>query len=141
LIFESYKDYYIIISDVDESAYDINLIKTFNYHNCLGYLPANIVSWKSEFGMLETITSLSPEKIADIAEEYSVQIADIRRPADYNKCHVAGATNISVFNSEEFEAYRSYATPYYVYGDSEEQVATFISILRKSGYRNFINID
>ena len=132
----------LIVTEEGKEEETLTRLARVGYDWVIGYLQGGIASWKAAGKELDTVNRISAEKFA--AEEGKTDdeiIIDIRRPAEFESGHVAGATNIPLdFINDQISAIPK-NKPFYVYcgGGYRSMIAS--SILKARGWENFKEIE
>jgi hydroxyacylglutathione hydrolase len=110
------------------------------FHHILGYLQGGIAAWQAEGYAIDTQLSISPE---DLYQHYGaghIHILDVRKAGEVEAGHIANAqwSCLSKLN-QETERFNPDHT-YYVHCAGGYRSMIAISLLRRKGFRNLINV-
>ena len=111
------------------------------YDNTVGYLAGGIDAWKKAGFKTSTIVSISANELAYIASLSQIlNIIDVRKRSEFDNEHIENALNIPLdyINDEEIPLAKN--KYYFVYCAAGYRSMAFISILKKRGYNNLVNI-
>lgn len=107
--------------------------------NIKGYLSGGIDAWKKAGEPIETISSIDPENFEEYIER-GYQVLDVRKPGEFETAHYAHAKNIHLqeLESRLGDIDRMAPTLIHCAGGYRSMIA--LSILKRNGIRNFINV-
>ena len=111
------------------------------YDNTVGYLAGGIDAWKKAGFKTSTIVSISANELAYIASLSQIlNIIDVRKHSEFDNEHIENALNIPLdyINDEEIPLAKN--KYYFVHCAAGYRSMAFISILKKRGYNNLVNI-
>jgi hydroxyacylglutathione hydrolase len=111
------------------------------FDNNLGYLKGGLKTWAEANKELETITSISPEKFAEINANENINILDVRKESEYNSQHIKGAVNAPLDYYEDQLSRIDSNQQYYVHCLGGYRSVIFNSLLKSKGYHQLINVE
>jgi hydroxyacylglutathione hydrolase len=111
------------------------------YDNVVGYLKGGMEAWTAAGKEIDTIKSIPAQELAKIMENDKVEVVDVRKPNEYLSEHVIDAVNYPLdYINEHLDELDKEKTLYlHCAGGYRSMMA--VSILRKHGYKNIIDID
>lgn len=124
---------------VDEA---ITRLSRVGYDNTVGYLAGGIKSWIDHGYPVESIEAISPymlDKKWKSGEK--LNIIDTRRKSEYDSEHIEGSEILTLDTIEQHLDELDKENTYYMYCLTGYRSASLISILRKYGYNNLINVE
>ncbi|GAB4337165.1 MAG: MBL fold metallo-hydrolase [Flammeovirgaceae bacterium] len=130
----------LVVAENGREAETIMRLARVGYDNTIGFLKGGIDSWKEAGHKLDTIQSINAEKFAELYRQSKVLVVDVRKPSEYDNCHLPDALNYPLDFINENLNKLSKNQPLYLHcaGGYRSMMAT--SILRKNGYQNVIDI-
>ncbi len=132
----SIKQPLVLITEVGKEDESILRLARVGYENVIGYLEGGVSAWDSK---LDVIKSITAEKMK---EEMSngLTVLDVRKPGEWNISHVKDAVfapladmpgNLASFDKKE---------PYLVHCGGGYRSMMAISLMKKLGFKNLMNI-
>jgi glyoxylase-like metal-dependent hydrolase (beta-lactamase superfamily II)/rhodanese-related sulfurtransferase len=110
--------------------------------NVRGYLIADLDNWKHEGLKVETIAQLSVGELNERMKDGTLQVLDVRRPAEYQSGHVPGAHHTPLSSIEKeltsLALAKDQETAVICAGGYRSSAAA--SLLQQHGFTNLINI-
>jgi glyoxylase-like metal-dependent hydrolase (beta-lactamase superfamily II)/rhodanese-related sulfurtransferase len=110
--------------------------------NVRGYLLANLDEWKREGLNIETIQQMSVSELNERIKDGTLQVLDVRRPAEYQSGHVPGARHAPLSNLEpelvSLPLVKDKETAVICAGGYRSSAAS--SLMQKHGFTNLINV-
>ncbi|HLP51018.1 MAG TPA: MBL fold metallo-hydrolase [Chitinophagales bacterium] len=129
----------LLVCDEGKAEECIMRLARVGYDNTLGYLDGGIGAWKAAGKETDAIASINA---GDFAEQYSsdTHVLDVRRPAEFETEHVAGAENkpLDFINDWTNEADRNKTYFIHCAGGYRSMVAA--SILKARGFENIVEV-
>lgn len=108
------------------------------YDNCVGYLDGGMKAWTEAGEPVETIESVTAESIADKIE--SLPILDVRKPGEYDAEHLEHAEHVALDFMPDDLGNLKPNNPYYVHCAGGYRSVIAISLLKRKGFKNLIDI-
>jgi hydroxyacylglutathione hydrolase len=108
------------------------------YDDVLGYLEGGIEAWAREYPV-ETVPSLSPKELRERLNE--VTLLDVRRLSEWEQGHIAGAIHFEGGRIPWEEITFPKDKPIAVQCASGNRSMVAISVLKRRGYHNLIQVD
>jgi len=118
----------------------ITRLARVGYDFALGYLKGGFEAWQNADYPIDTITSISPEKAAELITEQQVSVLDVRKESEYNTEHILHAKNTPLDFINESMLQIDKNKTYYVHCAGGYRSMVFVSILQARGYRNLIEV-
>jgi hydroxyacylglutathione hydrolase len=106
------------------------------YENVIGYLKGGVNAWD---GKLETVASISAEEMK-IEMEKGIEVMDVRKPGEWSVSHLRDATFLPLADFPKNLKALNHASPYIVHCGGGYRSMTAISIMKKEGFTNLINV-
>ena len=118
----------------------ITRLSRVGYDNPIGYLEGSFEAWKKAGEEVDTIDEVTPEQLAKLYKDKSINILDVRKESEYNAQHVVGAQNfpLDFINKNMSEVNRD--TKYYVHCAGGYRSMIAASILKSRGFDKLVNI-
>ncbi|WMJ72055.1 MBL fold metallo-hydrolase [Cytophagaceae bacterium ABcell3] len=119
----------------------ITRLARIGYDQVAGFLKGGIDAWKLAGENMENITSVSPEEFAGRYKQQDVDVADVRRPGEYDSGHVKGAVNVPLdYIKEEAKQKIPQEKPVYIHCAGGYRSMIAASVLKRSGWEHVLNI-
>ena len=131
----------IFIADEGREEEVVTRLSRVGYDNTLGYLKGGMDSWKAAGKEADTLNSISAEDLANYMKEGTVDVLDVRRPAEFEAEHVEGAGNMPLDYVNDNMDKVARDKQYYVHCASGYRSVVFMSILKSRGFENLVNVE
>lgn len=130
----------LLVTEVGQEEEAILRLARVGYDNVIGYLEGGIETWAASGQEVDTITSITPDELADKMAEDKVLVIDVRRPSEFSAEHIDGAKSLPLDNISELMAEFPKDQTMYIHcaGGYRSMIAS--SILKSRGYDNLIDI-
>jgi glyoxylase-like metal-dependent hydrolase (beta-lactamase superfamily II)/rhodanese-related sulfurtransferase len=130
----------LLVTEVGQEEEAILRLARVGYDNVIGYLEGGIETWIAAKQEVDTITSITPDELADKMAEEKVLVIDVRRPAEFSAEHIDGAKSLPLDYISELMAEFPKDQTMYIHcaGGYRSMIAS--SILKSRGYDNLIDI-
>lgn len=130
----------ILVSPEGRSEEVVKRLSRVGYDNTLGYLEGGLNAWKAAGKETDSIESVDAAGLADLMKKGTVNVADVRKPGEYEAEHVVGAVNLPLDFINTMMNEWDKEQKYYVHcaGGYRSVIAT--SILKARGYHNLVNM-
>ncbi|MCU7552161.1 MBL fold metallo-hydrolase [Chitinophagaceae bacterium LB-8] len=128
---------------VDETGREHEVIirlARVGFDNTIGYLKGGFEAWKIAGKEVDTITSITPEELAQQMKQGNVNILDVRREAEYKSEHIKNAENLPLDYINENMSRIDSTKTYYAHCAGGYRSMIFTSIMRARGFNNIIDI-
>jgi hydroxyacylglutathione hydrolase len=126
----------IVPEDQEEEA--ILRLSRVGYDNCIGYLKGGVDTYKNAGGTLETITSITADAFSDVYPEANV--VDVRKPGEYNSAHLEKGQTVPLDFMNDHLNDLDKNKMYHVHCAGGYRSVIAISLLKRKGYTNLIDI-
>ena len=130
----------LIVADEGREEEVITRLARVGYDNALGYLKGGFSAWKNANKEIDEIKSISANELADLNDQFNINILDVRKASEYNSEHVIDAINAPLDYINDSMLLVDKNETYYVHCASGYRSMVFISILQARGYRNLIDV-
>ena len=108
-----------------------------------GYLKGGIGAWTNAGEQVDMIIDIEPDELAmDIPHDNKLEVVDVRKPSEFDNCHLKGATNAPLdklmdpFNIAMLDMDKNL----YVHCAGGYRSVIAASILKRHGYNNLRNV-
>ncbi|MBI1837124.1 MAG: MBL fold metallo-hydrolase [Flavobacteriia bacterium] len=108
------------------------------YDNCVGFLKNGVADYQASGEILETIDSISAEDLATIVHD--VNVVDVRKPGEFEAEHIENVTHCALDFIESEESKLEKSKKYYVHCAGGYRSVIAISVLKRKGYTNLIDV-
>jgi hydroxyacylglutathione hydrolase len=126
----------VLISEVGKEEESVLRLARVGYENVIGYLQGGVAAWD---GKLETIKSLSAERMkAEI--EKGIDVLDVRKPGEYAMSHLRDAQFVPLAEMPDNLSGLNKNKPYIVHCGGGYRSMIAISLMKRQGFQNLINI-
>ena len=130
----------ILITPEGKESEAITRLSRVGFDNCLGYLKGGVKKWEKEGNIISSIKTIKSKNFVDILKLNKINILDVRKESEYSSKHIEGAFNIPLSTISEKSDQIKFEDEIYVHCAGGYRSVIAISILRKMGYGNMINI-
>lgn len=131
----------IIVSDEGKEEESVLRLARVGYDNCIGYLKGGFKAWANAGKPVETITSISALELEKIANAKPVHIIDVRKPTEYQSERLEQAESFPLDNINNWLNHLDKNETKYLHCAGGYRSMIAISMLRKEGYQNIIDVD
>ncbi|MDX5338290.1 MAG: MBL fold metallo-hydrolase [Cyclobacteriaceae bacterium] len=131
----------LVVAEEGREEEVITRLARVGYDYSIGYLQGGFDSWKNSGNEVDSISSISAEKLAEIQEkDPSISILDVRKNSEFLSEHVVNAENapLDYINDSMLKVDKN--KTYYVHCAGGYRSMVFNSILRARGYDNLIDV-
>lgn len=111
------------------------------YDNAVGYLQGGFESWTEAGYESRSSQSISPEEFQSQLNGGSISVVDVRKPGEYDKQHVEGATNFPLDDILRTDVKLEAEEPQYLHCAGGYRSVITLSMLENQGYNNLINVE
>jgi glyoxylase-like metal-dependent hydrolase (beta-lactamase superfamily II)/rhodanese-related sulfurtransferase len=131
----------LVVADEGRHEEIITRLARVGYDHCIGYIKGGFEAWRADGREVDTITSISTDKLSKIIEkEGNVNILDVRKASEHQSEHVIDAINAPLDYINDSMTKIDKNKTYYVHCAGGYRSMAFASILRARGYDNLIDI-
>jgi hydroxyacylglutathione hydrolase len=126
----------VLITEVGKEDESILRLARVGYENVIGYLEGGVAAWDTK---LDVIKSISAQQMR---EEMSngLTVLDVRKPGEWNISHVKDAVFVPLANMPGNLASFDKTEPYLVHCGGGYRSMMAISLMKKLGFKNLLNI-
>lgn len=105
-----------------------------------GYLLGGMDVWIKAGKALDMVISIEPEELALDYKHSSIEVLDVRKPGEWDTCHLEGAIHGSLQDLEAKMPSLNKETPYYVHCAGGYRSMIAASMLKAQGFDNIRNV-
>jgi hydroxyacylglutathione hydrolase len=110
------------------------------FDHVLGYLKGGFATWLQAGQAIDHIESISAEEFAALLKIGTREIIDARTSAEFESGHLEGAKNLPLDYIDDYKASITTDKVSYVHCAAGYRSMAFISLLRRQGYVNLVNV-
>lgn len=125
----------LLVTDLGKERESVLRLARVGYENIVGYLEGGITSWK---GKMDTAKSIGAEELAKYA---GVDTLDVRKPGEWNSGHLKNAQFFPLGDMPGNVATLDKSKTYVLYCGGGYRSMTAISLMRREGFQNLINVN
>ena len=122
---------------IDET---ITRLSRVGFDNVIGYLDGGFESWKDSKKEIDTIQSLHSEKLADLLNESTIDVVDVRKESEYHSEHLINAKNLPLDDINNYLEHFDKKNTYYIHCAGGYRSVIAISILKSRSLHNVVDI-
>jgi glyoxylase-like metal-dependent hydrolase (beta-lactamase superfamily II)/rhodanese-related sulfurtransferase len=135
------KQQILIVADEGRQEEVVTRLARVGYDNAIGYLQGGFAAWKKAGKETDTVSSISANELAAIAEkETAINVLDVRKQSEYEAEHVKGAVNASLDYVNDSMQLVDVSKSWYVHCAGGYRSMIFISILKARGFHNLVDV-
>src|SRR5690606_34907720 len=105
-----------------------------------GYLQGGIQTWKEAGRTIDMVISITPEEFALDFKHSQMNVLDVRKPGEWDTCHLDGARFISLQDLPNKMDQLSTDETYYVHCAGGYRSMIAASVLKKNGFERIKNV-
>jgi len=139
-LIEDLKQPLLIVAPEGREEETILRLARVGYDNVVGYLSAGMENWKLAGKGSDQIDSISAEELESIMAKDEISLLDVRKPNEHLSEHVIGGTNFPLDDINDHLDKLEKEKTYYLHCAGGYRSMMAVSILRKRGYRNIIDV-
>ncbi len=130
----------LLVTEAGQEEEAILRLARVGYDNVIGYLDGGIETWVASGQEVDTITSITPDELADKMAEEKVLVIDVRRPGEFSAEHIDGAKSLPLDYISELMAEFPKEQTMYIHcaGGYRSMIAS--SILKSRGFDNLVDV-
>lgn len=130
----------LLISPKGREEEVVTRLARVGYDHAIGYLEGGFEHWRLAGKEIDTIPNISAEDFAKKYQNENLKVIDVRKTAEFETGHVAGAENhpLDFINQHMQELSKSETQYVHCAGGYRSMIA--LSILRARGFENLVNI-
>lgn len=110
------------------------------FHHILGVLDGGIDAWKKAGYPVDAILSISPEELFQKYQQGHIHILDVRKAGEVEAGHIRNANFLTLENLENNLHHLNPDNTYYVHCAGGYRSMIAVSLMRKKGFKNLINV-
>ena len=126
----------LLVTDKNKEKETIKRLARVGFDNILGYLYDGIEGWVKNGRKIDSINNVNADEILT----KPLEIIDVRTPAEHLKKHVESSINLPLNNYKKNKLKTLSNNPFYVHCQSGYRSLIYLSILKKSGIHNGLNV-
>ncbi|MTI32947.1 MBL fold metallo-hydrolase [Xanthovirga aplysinae] len=131
----------LIIAPLGREEETVMRLARVGYDHVVGFLEGGFETWKKGGYTTDSITSISANQLEEIMAKEQVNLVDVRKPDEHLSEHVIGAISYPLdYINENLEELDKEKT-YYMHCAGGYRSMVAVSMLRKEGYRNIIDVE
>lgn len=108
------------------------------YDKCVGFLEGGVEAYRNSGEKLETLTSVSADQLECKTDNF--EIVDVRKPGEYQSEHLENVIHCSLDYLDQEMAKLDKDKTYYVHCAGGYRSVIAISILKRNGFKNLIDV-
>lgn len=137
-LIEDIKQPIVLVCPEGKEEEAVTRLARVGYDNCIGYLDGGIEAWKNAGEPLETITSIQASELEGILD--NVDLIDVRKPGEWSAEHVETAEHYPLDFMLDDRQKLDPSKTYHIHCAGGYRSVIAISLLKKWGYKNLIDI-
>jgi hydroxyacylglutathione hydrolase len=111
------------------------------YDHCIGYLAGGFDVWKNAAKEIDTITSISPDELAETLEHHpDIHILDARRDGEYSAEHLESSTHVALDTLNDNMHLLDRNEIYHIHCAGGYRSMIMASTLRARGFEKLVDI-
>ncbi|HKZ39258.1 MAG TPA: MBL fold metallo-hydrolase [Chryseolinea sp.] len=126
----------VLVTEPTKESEAVLRLARVGYEKVLGYLDGGIKSFDEP---LDSVKSIKPEEMRMEITKGAI-VADVRKPGEWNMSHVKDATFLPLANFPNNLSNLDKKAPYIVHCGGGYRSMTAISIMKKEGFHNLMNV-
>ncbi len=130
----------LIVAEKGKGKEVVTRLARVGFDNVLGILEGGMEFRMNDFNMCESVRSVSAEEFYDLYKSGTVEVLDVRKNSEFKSGHLQGAINFPLDHIYTIKSNLDKRKSYYVYCAGGYRSMAFISILKREGYSNLIDI-
>lgn len=129
----------VLVAGADQVTEAITRLSRVGFDQVVGYLEGGIEAWVADDRETDSIPSMAPAQ-ALAAIEQGARVIDVRKPAEYDTDHIAGADNMPLSSLNDYlEALAQ--GPALIHCASGYRSIIAVSILKARGIHHMTNVE
>ncbi len=131
----------LLVCDENTETEVVTRLARVGYDNALGYLSGGINSWQKAGNKLDKIVSIDVATFYELNQANpTIKILDVRKQSEFESEHLVGAINMPLDYINQNNHKLDKQKTYYVHCAGGYRSMSFVSIMKKNGYNNFIDV-
>ncbi|TNE50618.1 MAG: MBL fold metallo-hydrolase [Bacteroidetes bacterium] len=131
----------LLVCEPGKEEEAVTRLARVGYDNTIGYLDGGFNAWRAEDWEIDSMESISPGRFANRMKVSNTKVLDVRRKSEYDTEHVIGAQNFPLDFINRNMAELREDVQYLVHCASGYRSVIAISILKKRGFDNLVNVE
>ena len=131
----------LLVADEGKEQEVITRLARVGYDNPIGFLEGGMKAWEKAGKPTETISSITADEFAGLLQSNpDLDVLDVRKKSEYDSEHILQAINAPLdYFEKQLEKIEQNKT-YFVHCAGGYRSMVFISLLRKRGYDQFVDV-
>lgn len=134
------KQQFLIIAEPGREEEVITRLARVGYDHAIGFLKDGIAAWKNAGYEIDSIPSVTPDELAELALNDELSILDVRKKSEHDSEHLIGVQNLPLDDINNGMLELEPEKTYYVHCAGGYRSMIYNSILRARGYVNLIDV-
>lgn len=131
----------LFIADEGREKEVVTRLSRVGFDQSLGYLKGGLEAWKKAGNQTDSIESVDPELFTKNYSEIAQSVVDVRKNSEYASSHLKDAIFYPLDYLQEDLSVLNKDQKYYVHCAGGYRSLIAISILKKNGIKNLVNIN
>ena len=130
-----------LVTPAGQEAETVLRLARVGYDNCVGYLAGGMGAWRAAGKESDTVDSISAtEFVQKLAQEPTLNVLDVRKPAEFEAEHLITAQNLPLDYLSENMAQVQKQNTYYLHCAGGYRSMVAASILKSRGFQRIIDV-
>lgn len=130
----------LLITPEGKEEETITRLSRVGFDNTLGFLKGGFEAWEQAGKDVDTIVSVSAEKVEELIKNQQAAIFDVRKESEYKAEHLEGAENTPLDVLNQHLASLPTDNTFYVHCAGGYRSVIAASILKSRGFHNLVDI-
>ena len=126
----------VLVTEKGKEDESILRLARVGYENVVGYLEGGATAWDTK---LETVKSITAQEMKSEMQK-GLTVLDVRKPGEWNISHVKDAEFVPLAGMPDNLSYYDKTKPYLVHCGGGYRSMMAISLMKKQGFKNLLNI-
>ena len=126
----------VLITEVGKEDESILRLARVGYENVIGYLEGGATNWDAK---LETVKSITAQQMK-LEMKNGLTVLDVRKPSEWSSSHLKDAEFVPLAGMPDNLRSYDQAKPYLVHCGGGYRSMMAISLMKKQGFKNLLNI-
>lgn len=135
------KQQILLVTEEGREQEVITRLARVGYDFTIGYLKGGFDAWKKSGKEIDSIQSISADKLAELASKEKLNVLDVRKKSEYLSEHLVDAENTPLDFINDSMAQIDRNKTYYVHCAGGYRSMIFNSTLRARGFNNLIDVN
>ena len=130
----------LVVADDGREEEVVTRLARVGYDRCLGFLQGGIAAWKAAGKETDTMATIPAQEFKQCQQQGEVIVIDVRKPAEYQAGHLAGAINLPLdFINDHLHEFPK-DKKFYIHCAGGYRSMTAASILRARGWSDMVDL-